>query len=242
MLARDTGPHSRSAASGCGNLSQYASPAENGTLLFDFDNDWHGTMTQATVALRDRDTTESRRNQTSRRILQVSAQLFIEHGFDRVSVEDIIAATGIARSSFYRLFANRKDVLARIVRPVFERGTQLLKRPHDANARTAMDHIFSTYLTLWQDNSQALKVSMRVGGSYFELFRDAHQAYREQIMVLLNQAEAAGILLNGSAERSARLIARTAIPCLEIHADLPDMKNHFFNSMRGLLLTVEEKQ
>ena len=197
-------------------------------------------MAQAAIATRDRENTHRRRNQTSRRILQASAQLFIERGFDKVSVEDIIAAAGIARSSFYRMFANRKDVLIQIVRPVFERGTQLLKSPHDANARTAMDHIFSTYLTLWQDDSQALKVSTRVGGSYFDLFREAHQAYREQIMVLLNQAEAAGILLNRSADRSARLIARTAIPCLEIHADLPDMKDYFFNSMRGLLLTVEE--
>ena len=199
-------------------------------------------MTARTAfAAQDHEPGGRRRHQTSRRILDASARLFIERGFDKVSVEDIIAAAGIARSSFYRLFANRKDVLTQIVRPVFERGTRLLRSPRDADARTAMDHIFSTYLTLWQDDSQALKVSMRVGGSYFELFREAHQAYREQIMALLNQAEAAGVLLNGSADRTARLIARTAIPCLEIHADMPDMPTYFFNSMRGLLLTAEEK-
>ena len=53
-----------------------------------------------------------RQGRTRQRILDVSAQKFVEHGFENVSVEDIIEAAEIARSSFYRFFSNREEVLA----------------------------------------------------------------------------------------------------------------------------------
>lgn len=182
----------------------------------------------------------SRQNRTRQRILRESARLFVERGFENVSVEDIIAASEIARSSFYRFFDNREAVLSQIVQPVFEHGARLLARRPEPEPAKALDHIVQTYLQLWRDSADALRVSARVRGVNFSLFREGHNGYRQKLMHLLERAEKAGLLRNQDADLSGRLIARTAIPMLEIYAGRADLEEIFTNSMRGLLLATEE--
>ena len=88
---------------------------------------------QAAIALSPK--IRRRQGRTRQRILDESARLFIAKGFENVSVEEIIAAAEIARSSFYRFFSNREEVLANIIRPVFEQGIVELdaSTPHSGN-------------------------------------------------------------------------------------------------------------
>ena len=44
-------------------------------------------------------------------ITAAAIKLFRERGFDRVSVNDICLEAGIARSSFYRAFSNKKEII-----------------------------------------------------------------------------------------------------------------------------------
>ncbi len=44
-------------------------------------------------------------------ITAAAIKLFRERGFDRVSVNDICQEAGIARSSFYRAFSNKKEII-----------------------------------------------------------------------------------------------------------------------------------
>lgn len=181
----------------------------------------------------------NRRARTRERILAESARLFIARGFENVSVEDIIAASGVARSSFYRFFANREDLLGQIVRPVFQRGRAMLSKAPQGDPRALMEHVFATYLALWREDADAMRVSTRVGGVHFSLFRDVHEAYRAELLELLKQVASAGILLNGDAQLTGSLIARTAIRVLETYADSPELSRLFTAGMRGLLLAPE---
>lgn len=177
-----------------------------------------------------------RQDGTRARILAESAGLFVAHGYESVSVEQILAAAGIARSSFYRFFANREDVLANIIRPVFADGLACLGAIAARDSRGVLHGIFDTYLALWAASPDALRLSTRTGGIYFELFRDLHLPFREKITALLRLVEPEGALLNASAGYTARLIARTAVPVLEVYHRDPRLADLFRSTMSGLLL------
>lgn len=181
----------------------------------------------------------SRQSRTRRRILDESARLFIEKGFENVSVEEIIAAAEIARSSFYRFFSNREQVLANIIRPVFHRGIVALDAIDTRSPAQVMAAIFDMYLDLWKSSPDALRVSTRVGGVYFYLFEDVHLEFRTKLANVLASIESSGIFLNHSADYTGRILARTAIPVMEVYSREPDFDELFHQSMRGFLLNPE---
>ncbi len=178
----------------------------------------------------------TRQDGTRARILGESAALFVAHGYENVSVEQILAAAGIARSSFYRFFASREDVLANIIRPVFVDGLAHLESIDARDARGVLHGIFDAYLALWAASPDALRLSTRTGGVHFELFRDLHMPFRDKITALLRFIEPGGALLNGSADYTARLIARTAVPVLEVYHRDPRFAGLFRSTMSGFLL------
>jgi AcrR family transcriptional regulator len=192
---------------------------------------------QATIALSPK--IRRRQGRTRQRILDESARLFIAKGFENVSVEEIIAAAEIARSSFYRFFSNREEVLANIIRPVFEQGIVELDAIGDQSPETVMHGIFAMYLTLWKMSPDSLRISTRVGGVYFYLFEDIHTTFRQKLGSILRSIESSGIYLNGSADNTGRIIARTVVSVLEVYADADDFEQLFRQSMSGFLLNPE---
>jgi AcrR family transcriptional regulator len=177
-----------------------------------------------------------RQSRTRERILVESARLFLARGFSSVSVDHIVGAAEIARSSFYRFFPNREEVLASIIRPVFESGVAAMTAMAERPARQVVDGICDMYLALWTSGPEALQLATRMGGAYFRLFQDVHLQYRQVMTALLDRVQATGALLNGSGEYSARLIARSAVPLLEVYREDPAFETLFRQSMRGLLL------
>ena len=55
-------------------------------------------------------------------ILEGAARAFAERGFRATSVEDVLAAAGVARRTFYRLFGSKEDVAVAL----YHFGTELL--------------------------------------------------------------------------------------------------------------------
>ena len=74
------------------------------------------------------------------------------------------------------------------------------------------------------------------------MFADLHAEYRSHLMALVEQVQSSGILLNDSADYSARLIARSAVPVMEVYCSDPDFEQLFHRSMRGFLLRAEALQ
>lgn len=183
----------------------------------------------------------SRQNQSCQRILAVSARLFLERGFEHVSVEEIATQAEVARSSFYRFFASREDVLAAIIRPIFERGIALMDEIAQRAPEQVMDGLLDVYVQLWNAGSDALRLSTRIGGRYFDPFRESHGTFRERLTRLVERVRPTGRLLNDHAEYSARLIARSAVPVLETYGADPRFEELFRRTMRGMLLKDGEK-
>jgi AcrR family transcriptional regulator len=180
-----------------------------------------------------------RQGRTRERILAESARLFLARGYPAVSVDHIVVAAEIARSSFYRFFPNREEVLSSIIRPMFESGIASMATLQRRPPRQIVAGILDMYLRLWQQSPDALRLATRMGGAYFRLFEDVHAAYRERLTALLELVAATGTLLNDSGQYSARLIARSAVPVLEVYGDDPRLESLFRRTMTGLLLKPE---
>jgi AcrR family transcriptional regulator len=65
-------------------------------------------------------------------VAEMAIDLFIEHGYEQTTIDDICAVAGISRSSFFRYFNSKEDVLTR---EVADLGDSLLSalqaRPDD---------------------------------------------------------------------------------------------------------------
>ncbi len=58
------------------------------------------------------------RERQRRRILEAAEKLFDEHGIDRVTVAEIISASGLRTSTIYRYFSSKDDIVWAILEEV----------------------------------------------------------------------------------------------------------------------------
>ncbi|MGI8770941.1 MAG: TetR/AcrR family transcriptional regulator [Acidobacteriaceae bacterium] len=70
--------------------------------------------------------------------------LFVESGFDNVTIEEIVRHAGVSRRTYFRYFKTKEDVIASSVRSF---GTEILERfrsqPEDAEPMRAIEAAFS---------------------------------------------------------------------------------------------------
>ena len=68
---------------------------------------WGATLEPATMPY-----PEGHRDETRTRIVRSAQRLFNTHGFDTVSIDQIMAAADLTRGGFYRYFASKSDLYA----------------------------------------------------------------------------------------------------------------------------------
>src|SRR4051794_40366770 len=49
-------------------------------------------------------------------VINVALSMFIEHGFENVSVDDIIAVTNLSKGTFYHYFNSKEDIVIEVNR------------------------------------------------------------------------------------------------------------------------------
>src|SRR6201995_4380458 len=83
---------------------------------------------------------ERKRRQARQRIIQAAEELFLAHGFDDVSVGDIAERAEVGRTTFFRLFGDKQEV-------VFSKEQELLEtidaadQSHVTGPRTAAEAV-----------------------------------------------------------------------------------------------------
>lgn len=92
----------------------------------------------------DRETLRDRTRRAVRsEVIDVAQQLFVEHGYNAVTVDQIAAAAGMSRRSFFRYFAGKEDVvLGKVDRHGSTLVDALAARPDDEPAWVALRRMF----------------------------------------------------------------------------------------------------
>jgi AcrR family transcriptional regulator len=177
----------------------------------------------------------SRRAKVRGRLLSVAAELFVDRGHSHVSVEELIEAAGISRATFYGFFANKAELAAALLLPVFDSGTALLGNNQEDDPRLLATRLIDLYLQLWSKHRHALLLTGQVDAAVFPLIEQPHREFGTAMLGVLDNIGRAGMLRNGSAELSYRVLAKTGIPLLRLYHDQPEFKKIYSESMYALI-------
>ena len=75
---------------------------------------------------------------------RIAIELFVERGFDEVTVDDIAEAAGTSQRTFFRYFATKDEIVLDLVRRLHQRLLHVLvARPADEGAVTALRRAYS---------------------------------------------------------------------------------------------------
>lgn len=101
---------------------------------------------------------QRKKEQTRRRIEAVARDLFAQHGFDRVTVDEIAAGSDIAPRTFFHYFATKEDVaLADFAARLANLVTELDNRPTDEPPWVALRGAFLVVASDYEHQRDQLK-------------------------------------------------------------------------------------
>lgn len=133
---------------------------------------------------------ERKRQETLRRITDAGICLFIEKGIDATTVDDIAAAAGISRRTFFHYFGSKDDILLSLQSGMGELIAQRVRKAEDGTTPlSALRHaVISTCAEVPADDMIALDrlmrsspaVQARKQASYVEHERTLFAALRDR--------------------------------------------------------------
>jgi len=198
-------------------------------------------MREATKTLRPanasrRANAASRASEHREKLVAAGAALFATRGIARVSVAEILKAAGLSRATFYGFFANKNELAAAILMPVFDSGFAALDKLYALPPRQAADGLIDTYLYLWQEHKNALLLTGIIDSGVFPYIASQHQAFNDALLKILQAIETGGLLRNNSAELTLEVLAKTGIPLLRIYKNHNDREKLYRESMLALII------
>ena len=179
---------------------------------------------------------DKRPGQLREKLIEVGANLFLEHGIARVSVEKLVEQAGVSRATFYGFFANKNELAAAILAPVFESGKKALDQIRKLPPRKAAKAVIDVYLHLWQNHQNALLLSGSFDEVVFPYIKSQHDSFNVSLEKILKIIESGGLLRNDSATLTLAMLAKTAIPLLRVYKDCEDFETIYSESIRGLII------
>lgn len=112
---------------------------------------------------------------TSDKIFRIASKLFIEKGYNNVTVEDICAACNISKRTFYYHLKSKNDILFHYYDHVIDNITPLLIQMLNTDSNwnqliLLFDHLINKIVDLGPDiNSQLLSINLQDNKNTFDL-------------------------------------------------------------------------
>lgn len=90
-----------------------------------------------------------------RKILDTAERLFIEKGYDRASLQEIIAETGLSKGAIYHHFTSKEDILYSVCDRIGQRNGQVLAQVRDAPSLNGLEKLRTMFKVSLQPERQA---------------------------------------------------------------------------------------
>ncbi len=146
--------------------------------------------------------------ETVQRILTTASKLFLEKGYEKTSLQDIIRETGLSKGAIYHHFSSKEEILAwllqRLLRDLSNDIGHIVDR--DDAARDRLSAVITAYLQLFADHRDLCTVLLTELGriTRIPLLADAiWAAFHEPVRKLLDAGEHDGSLRAVEEEMSA---------------------------------------
>jgi AcrR family transcriptional regulator len=177
----------------------------------------------------------ARRQQIRDRLLAAGGRLIASRGLGQVSVADILTEAGVSRRTFYCYFSNKHELAAAVIEGALRAGTAMIEGLARQRPAAILPGVVACYRTLWATHRDALLAISSLDPEIRPYIEEAHQVFGAALKSQLARAERAGLLRNGNAVFTFRVISRTAVPLLRIYAEHPEGERLYEESMLALL-------
>ena len=93
--------------------------------------------------------------ETVRKILDTAERLFIEMGYDRTSLQEIIDETGLSKGAVYHHFASKEDIFYAVCDRIGRRNGEVLSRVRDDPSLNGLEKLRAMFKASLQPERQA---------------------------------------------------------------------------------------
>jgi AcrR family transcriptional regulator len=128
-------------------------------------------------------------------VLQSAGRLFNRHGFNAVSIDDVMAEAGLTRGSFYCYFSSKSDLYAQSVARVVHEDRETPKS--SGSERTRADKIVQDYLSEADQTTADTFPMIGLPNDVSRTDRAVRQAFESALKLMIRSFEQA---TPGSAE------------------------------------------
>lgn len=175
------------------------------------------------------------------RLAQAALELYVEQGFDQTTVAEITARAGLTERTFYRHFADKREVLffgTEMTKDLLARA--VADAPAEASAMDTVSAALEALGAQFQENAERVRLRDAVVSANAELRE------RELIKLAgLAETMAAALRDRGTPEPAASLAAETGIAVLKVafarwigepdRQDLPGILRASAQALRNVL-------
>ncbi|MFF1531530.1 TetR/AcrR family transcriptional regulator [Cellulomonas sp. NPDC058312] len=165
---------------------------------------------------------ERTRRAVQAELIDVAQQLFVEQGYELTTVDQIAAAAGMSKRSFFRFFGSKEAIITGKYEAVIEVFVESLRgRPGDEPLWTSLRRIFD-YVVDYADDAELAQRMATIDAivQSSDVLRGAHFARLDRAQEMLTQvardrASATGKEWGDPGDPSPRAIVGAAFACLQ---------------------------
>jgi AcrR family transcriptional regulator len=154
-------------------------------------------------------------------VSEVAFRLFAEQGFDKTTVEQIAAEAGLSRTTFFRYFGTKEEVvLGKMAEFGYEIAAALAARPADERPWVALRRSFDVITeTDPDDPEQALSLMRLLSDACALMTRQWEKTQGWQSMLVPEISRRLGGDSESAGDPRARALVASAISCLDAAID-----------------------